>query len=308
MVDRDPHTTADRIPQFGGSSRPWIEGCPENLRPCSILGIFSLPYETIVPLPHSAACECKLCRARASTDDFDAARQARFPDLGPPPVFGGGQAPDESAKRKSPVHPFRNWPPLWAGLALLCLLPLLGGCQFIAYQHFDYRVQHDRAGMGCVCPSDGRSICEEQRPDDNPSVGNTFPGMFGLSPGIEDLARLAGPDCWVAHSAGAARAIRELLDGADPPRVLILIDPWPLRLEIPDGPELVIVVCGRPSVVTVAPGTRAVSKLRAAGACPWAWTIGHLYACRWPESVEAAREAATVPAITPKPKKPQQNL
>jgi len=26
------------------------------------------------------------------------------------------------------------------------------------------------------------------------------------------------------------------------------------------------------------PDTRAVSKLRAAGACPWAWTIGHLYA------------------------------
>lgn len=179
-------------------------------------------------------------------------------------------------------------------VAVLCLL-FAGGCsQFVLYQHNDHRThaptaestpEYSRKHSDGIFQSSPRA--QSDRRGGRPA--RWFAGALAISPGLRHLAELAGDDCWVAHSAGAARAIQELLDGADPPRVLILIDPWPLRLEIPDGPELVIVVCGRPSVVTVAPGTRAVSKLRAAGSCPWAWTIGHLYACRWPESVEAAR-------------------
>lgn len=169
----------------------------------------------------------------------------------------------------------RRWDGMVIAVALLCLLT--GGCsQFVLYQHNDYRVNTNPSTQphGVGAPA-----------------APTFPGMLGLSPGLSDLARLAGPDCWVAHSAGAARAVSLIRPGRSP-RVLLLIDPWPVNIEVPDGPELVIVVTGRPSVVTVGPSTRAVSKLRAAAACPWAWTVGHLYACRWPESVEAASMAA----------------
>lgn len=157
------------------------------------------------------------------------------------------------------------WPPLWAGVALLCLL--LTGCQFIAYQHNDYR-----------------NYSETPKSSPPPTV---FPGMFGLSPGISDLARLAGPGVVVAHSAGGARAVR-FADG----KPLILIDPWPPNLEVPPGVPVCYVVTGRPGRVVVQPGTKLVELTHACGLCPWAWTVGHVYACRWPESAKAASMAS----------------
>lgn len=213
------------------------------------------------------------------------------------PQFGGSSLPWRP-DRPEPVGGL-EWIPLWAGVWLLCLL--LTGCQFIAYQHNDYRREDksdaDPATVRRV-PELLRGLLRPRPTKAQPEVeAPTFPGLLGISPGLGDLARIAGPDCWVAHSAGAARAVSLICPGRCP-RVLLLIDPWPLQLEVPDGPELVIVVCGRPSVVTVGPGTRAVSKLRAAGSCPWAWTVGHLYACRWVESVEAARDARAIPSTT----------
>lgn len=228
-VDRDPHPSADRIPQFGGALL-WREPEADDIAEAERMA------EKLVP------------------------RLRQAPRMSPP-----------------------------AGVAtlglMLCLL-LCGGCQVVAYQHNDYRTEGDGKTNHSVrgMPDWMRRVVP-----DRPMVhsGQTFPGMFGLSPGIEDLASLAGPDCWVAHSAGAARAV-SLIRGGRSPRTLLLIDPWPPNIEVPDGPELVVVVTGRPGRVTVGPGTRAVSKLRASGNCPWAWTVGHIYACRWEESVEAA--------------------
>lgn len=100
-------------------------------------------------------------------------------------------------------------------------------------------------------------------------VARTFPGLLGISPGIDDLTQSAGPDCWVAHSSGAARAIQLSGKSGQLPRMLLLIDPWPPNIEVPHGPELVVVVTGRPGRVTVSPGTRLVTSTPAAGRSRW---------------------------------------
>ena len=209
--------SADRIPQLGGSPRPWVEDCPDELRP-----------------------------------DPEKENAERMADRLVPRL------------RSLPRHSAA-----WAGVALFCLL-LCGGCsQFVLYQHNDYR-------------------STEHPPKANPPT--SFPGMFGLSPGLSDLARTAGPGTVVAHSAGATRAVRF---AADRGLRLILVDPWPPNIDVPPGVPVCYVVTGRPGRVTVAPGTRLVELTHAGGGCPWAWTVGHIYACRWPESVDAASMAAS---------------
>lgn len=103
-----------------------------------------------------------------------------------------------------------------------------------------------------------------------------YPGFLGLSPGINALQR---PNTWTGHSLGASDIVADLHNGVPAPKTLVFLDPWPPEIWVPAGPEVVVHIHARPSVVHVAEGTRLID-VPVAKFCPF----NHVFAPLWPEA------------------------
>lgn len=164
------------------------------------------------------------------------------------------------------------------GVALLCVL--LSGCQFVIYQHNDHRQT---------------PATPPQTNGTGPSrSANVFPGMFGLSPGLNSLAdawSVSGNGrVWAGHSAGGQR-IADLLPKASlatAPDTVVLVEPWPLRLDLSNAPasvKRIVVVSARPCEVVPPPGVAVEYRRRPLAMAPIDLTFGHLVACGWVEAM-----------------------